>query len=121
MATQIDFERYRIGKLITKKMTMKKTILSCLTFFFALNLVAQCYETLTFGAAHTIGKKSNGTIWGWGESSYGQLMTSNSVEPTPIQIGAATDWNSTSNGVSNTFAIKNNGTLGGVAVMSMGN
>ncbi|MGJ8661583.1 MAG: RCC1 domain-containing protein, partial [Bacteroidota bacterium] len=92
---------------------MKNILLSIFILLFSISLTAQCYESITFGGAHTIGKKSNGTIWGWGWGDDGQLLTTNETEPTPIQLGTATDWNSVKNGVSNTFAIKNNGTLWG--------
>lgn len=65
--------------------------------------------------AHTITLKSDGSIWGWGESSNGQLNTNNgnTTEPLPIQVGTATDWLKVENSGGSTFAIKNNGTLWG--------
>jgi alpha-tubulin suppressor-like RCC1 family protein len=94
---------------------MKKILLFILFYTFSLTSNAQCYETLSFGGAHTTAKKADGTLWGWGSSSWGNLSTNNTneSEPLPIQIGAANDWNVFKNGVSNTFAIKNNGTLWG--------
>jgi alpha-tubulin suppressor-like RCC1 family protein len=92
---------------------MKKFLLFILFYFFTSTTYAQCYETLTFGAGHTIGKTSNGLLWGWGYGAGGQLLTTNETEPNPIQLGTSTDWNIVSNGVVNTFAIKNNGTLWG--------
>ncbi|TAF08787.1 MAG: T9SS C-terminal target domain-containing protein [Flavobacteriia bacterium] len=92
---------------------MKKILLSILFLLFFTITNAQCYDNLTFGGAHTTGKKSDGTLWGWGASSYGNLTTSNTTEPTPVQLGTANDWNAVYNGVVNTFAIKNNGTLWG--------
>ena len=94
---------------------MKKILLSILflTSFYSSN--AQCYDNLSFGGAHTTGKKSDGTLWGWGSSSWGNLSTNNGnyTEPNPIQIGTANDWTFFRNGVSNTFGIKSNGTLWG--------
>ncbi len=92
---------------------MKKILLSILFLLFSIITNAQCYDNLTFGGAHTTGKKSDGTLWGWGAASYGNLTTSNTTEPNPIQLGTANDWNAVYNGVANTFAIKNNGTLWG--------
>ncbi len=92
---------------------MKKILLSILFLLFSIITNAQCYDNLTFGGAHTTGKKSDGTLWGWGAASYGNLTTSNTTEPTPVQLVTANDWNKVYNGVINTFAIKNNGTLWG--------
>ena len=92
---------------------MKKILLSILFFtsFFSSN--AQCYESLNFGSSHTIGKTTNGYLWGWGYGPAGQLLTTNETEPNPIQVGTANDWNKVYNGVINTFVIKNNGSLWG--------
>lgn len=92
---------------------MKKKLLTILLLIFSITINAQCYETLNFGGAHTTAKKSDGTLWGWGAASYGNLLTSNETEPNPIQLDTDTDWNSYKNGAANTFAIKNNGTLWG--------
>jgi len=93
---------------------MKKILLINLLFILTLTVSAQCYESLKFYGGHTIGKKPDGTLWGWGLAHSRQLMTNNSVEPLPIQLGVATDWDFIENGVENTFGIKNNGTLWGV-------
>ncbi len=99
---------------------MKKILLFIFFYSFSLMGNAQCYEELTFGASHTIGKTSNGSLWGWGYGAGGQLLTTNETEPNPIQLGTATDWNSVKNGASNTFAIKNNGTLWGCGSNELG-
>lgn len=92
---------------------MKKILLFALTFVFSITAYSQCYENLTFGSSHTVGKKSDGSLWGWGYGVAGQLLTTNETEPTPIQLGSAIDWNIIKNGAANTFAIKNDGTLWG--------
>ena len=92
---------------------MKKFLLFILFYVFTSTTYAQCYETLTFGGGHTIGKSSTGILWGWGYGAAGQLLTTNETEPNPIQLGTVSDWNKITNGLLNTFAIKNNGTLWG--------
>jgi alpha-tubulin suppressor-like RCC1 family protein len=99
---------------------MKKTLLFITLLTFTNLTIAQCYEQITFGGAHTVGKRSNGALWGWGAASYGNLLTANETEPNPIQLGVATDWNKVANGVANTFAIKNNGTLWGCGSNQLG-
>jgi len=92
---------------------MKKILLINILLIFSYTISAQCYETLTFGGYHTVGQKPDGTLWGWGAASFGNLLTTNITEPTPIQMGIETDWDKISNGSKNTFAIRNNGTLWG--------
>ncbi|CAM3624367.1 T9SS type A sorting domain-containing protein [Flavobacterium gelidilacus] len=99
---------------------MKKILLFILFYSFTTGTYAQCYESLTFGGAHTTAKKADGSLWGWGAASYGNLTTTNDTEPNPIQLGTATHWNSVRNGVANTFAIKNDGTLWGCGNNQLG-
>ncbi|CAM3624305.1 T9SS type A sorting domain-containing protein [Flavobacterium gelidilacus] len=99
---------------------MKKILLFILFYTFSITINAQCYSELTFGGAHTTAKKADGTLWGWGAASYGNLTSTNVSEPLPIQLGSATDWNSVRNGVANTFAIKNDGTLWGCGTNQYG-
>ena len=91
---------------------MKKLLLFTL-LFLSNEIYAQCYTDIKFGGAHTTAKRTDGTLWGWGAASYGNLVSNNVVEPLPVQLGNANDWNILSNGSSNTFAIKNDGTLWG--------
>ena len=93
---------------------MKKKLLSILLIGFSIGSNAQCYKNISFWG-HTVTQKEDGTLWGWGSSSWGNLSTNNGNEgePNPIQIGILNDWNKIYLGGSRTFAIKNNGTLWG--------
>ena len=71
----------------------------------------QCYNGFQIGEYHITSIKSDGTLWGWGSSDAGSLGNTNSINPTPFQIGTATDWLKVSAGAYNTFIIKTNGTL----------
>ncbi len=60
---------------------------------------------------YSLGVKSGGTLWGWGDNSSNQIGPGSSVT-TPTQIGVATTWAkvfATSTGTS--FAIRTNGAL----------
>ena len=92
---------------------MKKILLFALLFSTIITN-AQCYESLKFGGTHTLGLKSDGTLWGWGFGSYDQLGTVNTTEPNPIQVGTINNFTKFYPGVLNTFIIKNDGTLWGV-------
>jgi alpha-tubulin suppressor-like RCC1 family protein len=55
------------------------------------------WSLVASGENHTIGIKTNGTIWSWGYNQYGQLGLGNSGSPTndkniPTQIGTNSDW-----------------------------
>ena len=65
------------------------------------------------GYYHTIGIKTDGTLWSWGYDVYGQLGD-NSIthKSSPVQtISGGTTWKSVSGGFGNTSAIKSDGTL----------
>lgn len=77
----------------------------------SISLNAQKFEVLTFGGGHTTALKPDGTLWGWGYASYGQLSTNSETEPKPVKLSEDNDWKTVSNGLKNTFAIKKDGTL----------
>lgn len=64
------------------------------------------------GSGHCMALKSNGTLWGWGYNTTGQVgvnSTSNVLVPT--QVGTDSDWAKVFCGDAHTFAIKTNGSL----------
>lgn len=67
-------------------------------------------------AGHTVGIKSDGTLWTWGNNSQGQLGqgagAASSVQ-LPTQVGTATDWAKVSASWEHTVALKNDGSLWG--------
>ncbi|WP_157209257.1 RCC1 domain-containing protein [Mariniflexile maritimum] len=66
----------------------------------------------TGGGDHTFAIKTDGTLWGWGDNSYGQLGdNTNESKNTPTQIGNSTNWDIISIGADHTVAIKTDGTL----------
>ena len=89
---------------------MKKKI----TLFFlcvSASTFSQCFREFHTGYYFVASIKSDGTLWGWGNGEFGQLGNTNMANPTPFQIGTATDWAKVSTRTNNTFIIKNNGTL----------
>jgi hypothetical protein len=70
--------------------------------------VAQVYA----GAEHTLVIKKDGTLWGWGHNSYGQLGDGTTKHrSSPVQVGRDSDWASVYGGESHTVALKTDGTL----------
>jgi len=61
---------------------------------------------------HSMGIKTDGTLWGWGYNAAGQIGNGTTVNVnTPTQIGTATDWEDVSCGGAQTIAKKTNGTI----------
>ena len=66
----------------------------------------------TWDTAHVI--KTDGTFWGWGENSHGQMgqnSTTVGKYSSPVQIGSGTDWSKVFSCVYNGAAIKTDGSL----------
>jgi len=62
--------------------------------------------------SHTMGVRTDGTLWGWGSNNYGQLGTNNTtVYSLPKQIGALNNWLAVTAGYQFTLAVKTDGTL----------
>lgn len=57
----------------------------------------------------SLGLKSDGTLWGWGDTS--QLEGNGLTALTPRRIGVATDWKTVAGGVYHAVALKTDGTV----------
>ena len=70
------------------------------------------WAKLDLGHSHNMAIKSNGTLWGWGSNTNGQLGDNNPfTKSSPVQIGALTTWSQVFAHNTNSFALKNDGTL----------
>lgn len=64
------------------------------------------------GSASVLAMKTDHTIWGWGNNTFGGLGVGSTTDRNfPTQIGTQNDWQSIQTGFLHTVAIKNNGTL----------
>jgi alpha-tubulin suppressor-like RCC1 family protein len=65
------------------------------------------WKFIAAGANYSIGIKNNGTLWAWGENTFGQYGN-NSVADSyvPIQIGTLTNWRSLSLGIVHSTGFK---------------
>lgn len=74
--------------------------------------VAIAANKIALGQDHTVARKTDGTLWGWGDgASYVFANGATTDYSSPIQIGAATDWVDVYASSSVTGAIKTNGTV----------
>ncbi|MDD2699198.1 MAG: choice-of-anchor Q domain-containing protein [Arcobacteraceae bacterium] len=70
------------------------------------------YNTIGAGWKHTSVIKPDGTLWGWGDTTYGMIGDGTTVaKPFPIKVGTDATWANLAVGSYNTFGIKTDGTL----------
>ena len=71
------------------------------------------WKTATISALHGSAIKTDGTLWGWGSGSFGELGNNAIIDrSSPVQtVSGGTNWKSISNSFGATFAIKTDGTL----------
>ena len=70
--------------------------------------------SISYGTSLAV--KTNGTMWGWGNNSVGQVGTSINVGSevtSSLQIGNDTNWSVTADGIAHGVALKTNNTLWG--------
>lgn len=61
---------------------------------------------------HRMAIKSDGSLWGWGDNSYGQIGDGTTINrTTPVRIGMDSNWDNVSAGAAHTIATKNNGSV----------
>lgn len=82
------------------------------------------WVAVTAGAAHSVGLRTDGSIWAWGDNQYGQIgigSTGMIGITTPTQTyGSDTDWSAIAAGCYYTVALKNNSTGWGWGDNSVG-
>ena len=65
------------------------------------------------GFSHSLGIRTNGTLWGWGYNGSGRIGNNSTVAvSSPVSVvGGFTDWTQASGGTSHTVALRSNGTV----------
>ncbi|MEO6069697.1 MAG: T9SS type A sorting domain-containing protein [Chitinophagaceae bacterium] len=74
------------------------------------------WKSITAGYYYSLGLKTDGTLWAWGENKYGQLgigLVTTESQINPVQVGTDNNWMQISAGYNTVEAIKTNGTLWG--------
>jgi len=100
---------------------MRKTVLglflalACVGFLSAQVGTEWVWRQVSTGPQHTVGIRTDGTLWAWGNNEHGRLgdgtAGQNNNRFVPIQIGADSNWAYVSAGVAHTMAIRADGTL----------
>ena len=60
---------------------------------------------------HSLGIRSDGTLWAWGEGGSGQLGTGGNSHLSPTQVGRDSDWTTVTAGWWHSAALKSDGSL----------
>ncbi len=91
---------------------MKKILLITL-LLSAVYTNAQCWTSITVGEMHTVGIKTDNTLWSFGfDGEWGRLGAGDiSILTDPTQISTTSDWKEVNAGSFHNLALKNNGTL----------
>ncbi|MGF2412570.1 T9SS type A sorting domain-containing protein [Ferruginibacter sp.] len=92
---------------------MKKTFyLLAFLIATATTSTAQCWQTISAGTLHTLAIKNDGSLWAWGDNTYGQLGDGTGVgKNIPVRVGTANNWSKVDAGYYHSMAIKTDGTL----------
>ena len=71
------------------------------------------WNSITCGDCQSFAIRADHTLWAWGLDNYGQLGIGSvtSMETTPVQVGADSDWVAVSAGAFHTLALKKDGSL----------
>jgi len=88
-----------------------------LTIFIILTAVhgySQCWQQISAGSGFSVGIKTDGSLWAWGDNQFGQLGIGNTTNQAyPVKVGNDYNWYSVVAGYNRVFAIKLDGTLWG--------
>jgi alpha-tubulin suppressor-like RCC1 family protein len=70
------------------------------------------WTAVTTGERHSLGLRSDGTLWSWGNNQYGQLGQGDNVTRLePTQVGTRTDWVAVSGRWNHSLALRSDGSL----------
>jgi alpha-tubulin suppressor-like RCC1 family protein len=80
------------------------------------------WKSVSVGYNHTAAIKNDGSLWTWGQNSYGQLGSNNlTAFSSPIQTAlGGNDWIAVAAGANFSLAVKNNGTIWGFGLNAQG-
>tara|TARA_R100000306_G_C4358269_1_gene133928 strand:+ start:14 stop:1246 length:1233 start_codon:yes stop_codon:yes gene_type:complete len=72
------------------------------------------WKQMNGGQYHSMGVKTDGTLWAWGRNNFGQLGLGNTTDySSPVQVGSLTDWDYVVCSFGTTSCLKTDGTVWG--------
>lgn len=72
------------------------------------------WASVAAGDWHSVGIRTDGSLWAWGQNANGQLGQGDRLNRTvPVQVAPGTRWKAVSAGSASTLAIRDDGTLWG--------
>jgi alpha-tubulin suppressor-like RCC1 family protein len=75
------------------------------------NSQSTTWAAADMGDTHTLGRKSDGTLWAWGSNANGQLGSGDNLDTqVPVKTGTDSDWLDAAAGSVHSVAEKTNGT-----------
>jgi alpha-tubulin suppressor-like RCC1 family protein len=69
------------------------------------------WKSVAAGAEHSLALRNDGSLWAWGDNSYGQLGIAATSADAPTRVGTDTSWAKIAAGDGASFAIRTDGTL----------
>lgn len=93
---------------------MKISLLNVLLFVTTAQFsYAQCWKTIACGEQHCMGIQPDGTLWGWGGNTVGEIGFVGPLgnKDFVTQIGTESNWDTLSVGAYHSLALKSDGTL----------
>jgi alpha-tubulin suppressor-like RCC1 family protein len=73
---------------------------------------AGSWKALAGGTGHTLGIKTDGSLWAWGSNSHGQLGDGTTINKlSPVRIGTNADWVAVAGGTDQSLGLKSDGSL----------
>ena len=71
------------------------------------------WVVVSAGTSHTMGVRTDGTLWGWGSNADGQLGNGDVDSVSPVQIGTSKTWTTVSSGLAHSVGMQSDNTLWG--------
>ena len=77
-----------------KETKIRKVYLLTLTLIFCnFMMTSQCWSKISTGLYYSMGIKTDGSLWAWGDNLIGQLGDGTGInKPLPTQVGTSTNW-----------------------------
>jgi alpha-tubulin suppressor-like RCC1 family protein len=82
------------------------------SFPYGIDMYNHPKKKLVSGEKHTLSIKSDGSLWAWGDNTFGQLGNNTTTSsPVAVQIGNSYEWSSVACGSFHSIGVKKDGSL----------